>query len=87
MIVHVLCSMNKPLRIYDDWEDAYSEYCKLTDMDDFVDYAVISLPIQRHTPNKIDTPDGDGRCRFCGAGNDSNHSFTCPTGLHPDRRE
>ena len=26
------------------------------------------------------------RCPYCGAGNDSNHSYDCPTGLHPDRK-
>lgn len=26
------------------------------------------------------------RCEHCGAGDDAHHSFTCPTGLHPDRR-
>jgi len=26
----------------------------------------------------------DGRCIHCGAGDDIHHSFTCPTGLHPD---
>jgi hypothetical protein len=28
----------------------------------------------------------DGRCIFCGAGDDSHHSFTCETGFHPDKR-
>ena len=28
-----------------------------------------------------------GRCRYCGAGDNYNHSFSCPTGLHPDRRD
>jgi len=29
----------------------------------------------------------DGRCIHCGAGNDAHHSYTCPTNLHPDRRD
>ena len=29
--------------------------------------------------------DEDGRCKFCGAGDDAHHSYTCETGLHPDR--
>jgi hypothetical protein len=29
----------------------------------------------------------DGRCIHCGAGNSAHHSYTCPTGLHPDRRD
>jgi hypothetical protein len=28
----------------------------------------------------------DGRCIYCGAGDDNHHSFECPTGLHPDVR-
>jgi hypothetical protein len=27
----------------------------------------------------------DGRCIHCGAGNDANHSFSCPTNMHPDK--
>ena len=30
-------------------------------------------------------PEDDG-CIYCGAGDDIHHSYTCPTGLHPDRR-
>jgi hypothetical protein len=29
-----------------------------------------------------DQPD---RCEHCGAGDDAHHSYTCPTGKHPDR--
>ena len=29
----------------------------------------------------------DIRCYFCGAGDDNHHSFSCPTGLHEDRRK
>jgi len=29
----------------------------------------------------------DGRCVHCGAGNDAHHSYTCPTNLHPDKRD
>jgi hypothetical protein len=29
----------------------------------------------------------DGRCVHCGAGNDAHHSYTCPTNMHPDKRE
>jgi hypothetical protein len=25
------------------------------------------------------------RCEYCGAGDDSHHSYTCPTGKHPNR--
>ena len=28
--------------------------------------------------------DEDGRCKHCGAGDDNNHSYTCPTGLTHD---
>lgn len=31
--------------------------------------------------------DSDGRCAHCGSGDAAHHSFTCPTGLHPDRRK
>jgi len=44
----------------------------------------ISIELQRHlTPA---APYGEGRCPHCGAGDDNHHSYTCPTGLHPDRR-
>lgn len=26
------------------------------------------------------------KCKHCGAGDDNHHSYSCPTGLHPDRR-
>jgi hypothetical protein len=29
----------------------------------------------------------NGRCIHCGAGNDAHHSYTCPTNMHPDKRE
>ena len=29
----------------------------------------------------------ESRCTYCGAGNAAHHSYTCPTNLHPDRRE
>lgn len=25
-------------------------------------------------------------CIYCGAGNDAHHSYTCPTEMHPDKR-
>lgn len=36
-----------------------------------------------HIPLELDE---DGRCKYCGAGDSVHHSYTCPTGLHPDRR-
>lgn len=31
-----------------------------------------------------DSSADDSRCIHCGAGDDIHHSFSCPTGLHPD---
>jgi hypothetical protein len=28
----------------------------------------------------------NGRCIYCGAGNDAHHSYACPTDMHPDKR-
>jgi hypothetical protein len=47
MIVHILCSMGKPLRVYAGEKDAYDEYRRLRDMDDYVDYAVISMEVEK----------------------------------------
>ena len=46
MIVHILCGSNKPLRTYEDKNEAYDEYRRLQDMDDYVDYSVISMPVK-----------------------------------------
>jgi len=38
-------------------------------------------------PDAVHYWGADGRCIHCGAGNDAHHSYTCPTNLHPDRRD
>jgi hypothetical protein len=48
MMVHILCSTNKPLRAYEDEKEAYDEYHRLQKMDDYIDYAVISMPMIHH---------------------------------------
>ena len=30
--------------------------------------------------------DQDGRCTYCGAGDEYSHSFSCPTNMHPDKK-
>jgi hypothetical protein len=47
MRIHILCSMGKPLRVYEDEQDAYDEYRRLRDMQDYVDYAVISMEVEK----------------------------------------
>jgi len=45
----------------------------------------LSLDATRKKIELYKQPHGeDGRCIHCGAGDDIHHSFTCPTGLHPD---
>ena len=29
--------------------------------------------------------DADGRCKYCGAGDNYHHSWSCPTDLHVDK--
>ena len=57
MRVHILCSTNKPFRVYSDEQEAYNEYRRLQDMDDYIDYSVISMPVQQP-----DTPDAQSWC-------------------------
>jgi len=35
----------------------------------------------------VDTGHKPERCEYCGAGDDIHHSFSCPTNLHPDKRD
>ena len=41
----------------------------------------------RETKAEIGYITGKVSCEFCGAEDEHHHSFSCPTGLHPDRRE
>ena len=50
MRVHILCSANKPFRVYSDEQEAYNEYRRLQDMDDYIDYSVISMPVLQKKP-------------------------------------
>lgn len=66
MIVHILCSVNKPYRVYADKQEAYTEYRRLQDLDDNVQYAVISMPVQQKSSNKGNKPDAKGQCKHDG---------------------
>jgi hypothetical protein len=33
----------------------------------------------------VDIWDRDGRCKYCGAGDNYHHSWSCPTDLHVDK--
>ena len=42
--------------------------------------------LQRRGPaDEQDCWDVDDRCKYCGAGDDNHHSFSCPTERHPDK--
>jgi hypothetical protein len=50
MRISIIYTSTGPLKAFVDYERAVEEYEKLRDMDDYVDYSVMELPVEDKQP-------------------------------------
>lgn len=65
--------------VTDERHDLWCDYCAIG----FVKPEIVA---EEASVCEAPTDPWPDRCPDCGAGDDNHHSFTCPSGLHPDRK-
>ena len=83
--VNILIDALKNIQSYDHDGDGICPYgC---DTPNIAKTALVDFGNAEYASQQAVALDAGGRCIHCGAGDSAHHSFSCPTGLHPDRRQ